>query len=119
MSEFGELKRSFELDPFLSLNMHKTSEILNFHLEVLKISQGKKTNLKNFGGCRQGGRLCSKFYYLKSLSYYLISREARENFQKSTALFISKNFFIYLSGEFNLAVLEEGIVSYTHQTRLL
>ena len=69
-SEFRELKRSFELDPDLTLDTHKTSEILNVHLEVLKISQGKETNLKNFGGCRQGGRLCSKFYYLKSLSYY-------------------------------------------------
>ena len=49
--------------------MYKTSEILNFHFEVLKISQGKKTNLKNFGGCRQEGRLCAKFYYVKSFSH--------------------------------------------------
>ena len=48
--------------------MHNTSEILNFHFEVLKISQGKKTNLKNFGGCRHGDVYVLSFITLRALA---------------------------------------------------
>ena len=61
--------------------MHKTSEILNFHFEVVKISQGKKTNLKNFGGCRQGAVYVLNFITLRAL-VIIKFRVKREKFSE-------------------------------------
>ena len=54
-SEFRDLKRIFELDPFLSIHAHKRPEIANFHFEFWKISDGKRSKVKNFGGCPRVG----------------------------------------------------------------
>ena len=70
-------------------------------------------------GAATGAVYVLSFNTLRALVIIKFRAKREKIFQKSTAFFISKNFFIYLSEEFNLAVFEEGIISYTHQTKLL
>ena len=81
-SEFHEVKRSFKLDPSLICIMHKTSEILNFYFEFLKSPYVKKTNLKNFGGCRQGAVYVLSFITLGALAIIKFRAKREKIFRK-------------------------------------
>ena len=74
--------------------MHKTSEILNFHFEVLKISQGKKTNLKNFGGCRQGAVYVLSFMTLRALDIIKFRAKREKIFRKVLPFHTKKLFYL-------------------------
>ena len=82
ISEFAELKISFELDPFLSVNMHKTSEMLNFHFEVMKISQGKKLTLKTLAGAATGAVYVLSFNTLRALVIIKFRAKREKIFRK-------------------------------------
>ena len=62
--------------------MHKTIEILNFYFEFLKIPYVKKTNLKNFGGCRQGADYVLTFIILRALDIAKFRAKREKTFRK-------------------------------------
>ena len=62
--------------------MHKTIEILNFYFEFLKIPYVKKTNLKNFGGCRQGADYVLTFIILRALDIAKFRAKREKIFRK-------------------------------------
>ena len=66
-SEFGNLKPIFELAPFLSSHVHKRLQIANLHFEFWKISDGKRSKVKNFGGCPRVGAYVLKFINIGAL----------------------------------------------------
>ena len=85
-SEFRDLKPIFELDPFPSFHVHKRLEIANLHFEFWKISDGKRSKVKNFGGCPRVGAYVLKFINIGGL-VRTKSRAKREIFFKEILLF--------------------------------
>ena len=85
-SEFHDLKPILKLDPFLSFHAHKRLQIANFHFEFWKIPYGKRSKVKNFGGCPRVGAYVLKFINIGGLVRTKF-RAKRGNFFKEILLF--------------------------------
>ena len=85
-SEFRDLKPIFELDPVLSSHAHRRPHISNLHFEFWKIPYGKRSKVKNFGGCRRVGAYVLRFINIGGLVRTKF-RAKRGNFFKEILLF--------------------------------
>ena len=92
-SEFRYIKPIFDLDPFLSFHAQQTLQIVNLHFEFWKISDGKRSKVKNFGGCPRVGAYVLKFINIGALVRTKF-RAKRGNFFRKYCSFHKKKLFV-------------------------
>ena len=91
-SEFRDLKPIFELDPVLSSHAHRRPHIANLHFEFWKIPYGKRSKVKNFGGCPRVGAYVLKFINIGGLVRTKF-RAKRGNFSRKYCPFHKQKLF--------------------------